>query len=236
MNKKKLFFMAGGIFIAVALAAMLLFVFSGNDNEQSEAASIKLDGAWKVVAYIQSGITSIPEQEYFVFTEETAKAYQNDKSNPYATSTYTFTAATSPNWELNLPDISRKYTVSVITDHYIRLYESSSVYLELIRYTNENLDDLVFSEDVVMGKWDVVYRNTSEVIADEKLNFHDGILDDYRNGSTDPVARVPYYWDESGNICVDALGTKMQCYPLSEEVIIFVEAGTGYVWELHAAK
>lgn len=236
MKKKNLLFIAGGIFIAVALTAMLLFVFSGDDNEVPEAVSIKLDGAWKVVAYIQAGATSIPDQEYFVFTGETANAYRNDKSTPYATSTYTFTAATYPNWELNLSDISRKYTVSVITDNYIRLYESSSVYLELIRYANEDLSDLVFAEDVVVGKWDVAYRNTSEVITDEKLHFHDGILDDYRNANIEPVASVPYYWDEDGYICVDALGAKMQCYPRSEDVIIFVEAGTGYVWELHTAK
>lgn len=236
MKKKNLVFIAGGIFIAVALTAMLLFVFSGDDNEATEAVSIKLDGAWKVVAYIQAGTTSIPEQEYFVFSGETANAYRNDKSTPYATSTYTFTAVTYPNWELNLSDISRKYTVSLITDNYIRLYESSSVYLELIRYANEDLSDLVFAEDVVVGKWDVAYRNTSEVIADEKLHFHDGILDDYRNASIEPVASVPYYWDEDGYICVDALGAKMQCYPRSEDVIIFVEAGTGYVWELHTAK
>lgn len=236
MKKKNLLFIAGGIFIAVALAAMLLFVFSGDENGESEAVSIKLDGAWKVVAYIQAGTTNIPEQEYFVFSGDTANAYRNDKANPYATSTYTFTAGTYPNWELNLPDISRKYTVSVVTDNYIRLYENSSVYMELIRYANNDLSDLDFTEDVVVGKWNVVYRNTSEVIADEILNFNDGILDDYRNGGSEPVASVPYYWDENGYICVDALNAKMRCYPLSDEVIIFVEAGTGYVWELHASE
>ena len=236
MKKNNLLFVVGGIFIAIALIAMLLFVFSGDDNGEPEAVSIKLDGAWKVVAYIQTGTTNIPEQEYFVFFGDTANAYRNDKANPYATSTYTFTAATYPNWELNLPDISRKYTVSVVTDNYIRLYENSSVYMELIRYANNDLSDLDFTEDVVVGKWNVVYRNTSEVIADEILNFNDGFLDDYRNGGSEPVASVPYYWDENGYICVDALNAKMLCYPLSNEVIIFVEAVTGYVWELHAYK
>lgn len=236
MKKKNLLYIAGGILIAVALTVMLLFVFSGDDNGQPEAISIKLDGAWKVVAYIQAGTTNIPEQEYFVFSGDTANAYRNDKANPYATSAYTFTPATYPNWELNLSDISRKYTVSVITDHYIRLYESSSVYLELIRYANNDLSDLDFSDAVIIGDWDVFYRNTSETIVDEKLSFKEGTLDDYRNGSTEPVASVPYYWDENGYICVDALDAKMRCYPLSEEVILLVEADTGYVWELHAAK
>ena len=236
MKKKNLLFVVGGVFVVIVLIAMLLFVFSGDDNEELEAVTIKLDGAWKVVAYIQADTTNVLDQEYFVFTDETANAYRNDKSTPYATSAYTFTTATYPNWELNLPDISRKYTVSVITDNYIRLYESSSVYMELIRFANKDLSDLDFTEDVVVGKWDVAYRNTSEVIADEKLNFSDGTLDDYRNGSTEPIASVPYYWDENGYICVDALGAKMQCYPLSKDILIFVEADTGYVWELHTAK
>lgn len=236
MKKKKLLFIVGGIFIAVTLAAMLLFVFSSDNNVAPETVSIKLDGAWKVVAYIQAGTVNIPEDEYVAFSGGIANAYRNDNVNPYATSAYTFTEATYPNWELNLSDISRKYTVSVITDNYIRLYESSSIYLELIRYANEDLNDLAFAEDVVVGKWEVVYRNTSEVITDEKLDFHDGILDDYRNGSAEPVVSVPYYWNEDGCICVDALDAKMRCYPLSDDVIIFVEAKMGYVWELHAAK
>ena len=236
MKKRNLLFMAGGVFIVVALAAMLLFVFSGDKTAEPEAAAVKLDGAWKVAAYIQAGTTHQPEREYFVFSGETAGAYRNGESQPYAESAYTFSAAAYPNWELNLPDISRKYTVSVVTDNYIRLYENNSTYMELIRYANDDLRDLTFTEDVVLGKWDVVYRNTSEVIADEKLSFREGVLDDYRNGSAEPVASAPYYWDEAGHICVDAMGARMQCYPLSEEVLLLVEAGTGYVWELHAAK
>ena len=236
MKKKNLLFVVGGIFVVAALAAMLFFVLSGKDSAEPAGETVKLDGAWKVAAYVQSGTTNFPEQEYFVFANETAKAFREGKSDPYAVSAYTFTAAAYPNWELNLPDISRKYTVSVITDNYIRFYESNSVYMDLIRYANQDLSDLTFTQDVILGKWDVAYRNTAEVIADEKLKFENGTLEDYRNGGAEPAASVPYYWDENGCLCVDAMNMKMQCYPLAEDVVMLVEVATGYVWELHTSK
>ncbi len=236
MKRKNLLLVAGGIFLVVALVAMLLFVFSGDRTTGgSDTAMIELDGTWKVVANVQAGTSSLPDREYFVFTNDSAAAYRSGESQPYAESSYELTTASYPNLNLSFPDISRKYTVSVVTDNYIRLYESSSVYMELIRYANDDLSDLDFSEDVVLGSWDVIYRNTAEVI-EEKIHFDAGILNDYRNGGSEPVASVPYYWNENGCICVDALGVEMLCYPLSGDVLFFVEIGTGYVWELHAAK
>lgn len=237
MKRKKLLFTVGGIFTVVALATMLLFVFSGDEiTNTPNTVTIDLDGTWKVAAYFQAGSTNLPDREYFVFTDDSATAYRSGESQPYATSSYELTAEFYPNLELSFPDISRKYAVSVVTDNYIRLYESSSVYMELIRYANDDLSDLNFSEDVVVGSWNVVYRNTAEVISEEKIYFEDGILNDYRNGSSDPVASVPYYWNEKGCLCVDDLGAEMLCYPLSKDVIFFVEISTGYVWELHSAK
>lgn len=237
MKRKKLLFTLGGIFTAVTLAAMLLFVLSGDKiTDAPNTVTLDLDGTWKVAAYIQAGSSNLPDREYFVFMDDSASAYRSGESQPYATSSYELTASSYPNLELNFPDISRKYTVSIVTDNYIRLYESSSVYMELIRYANDDLSDLNFGEDVVVGSWNVVYRNTAEVITEEKIHFENSILNDYRNGGSDPVASVPYYWNENGYLCVDALGAEMLCYPLSEDVIFFVEVSTGYVWELHSAK
>lgn len=237
MKRKNLLWIAGGIFLAIAVVVMLVFVFSGDNTPQNpDKEMIKLDGTWKVAAYIQGSTYTLPEKEYFSFANDRACAYRGDTTTPFAESAYTLTASTYPNLELNLSDIGRKYTVSVITDNYIRFYESSTVYTDLIRYANADLSDLTFTQDVVLGTWDVAYRNTAEVITQEKIQFADGILTDYRNGASEPAASVPYYWNEKGELCVDALKVQMLCYPLSEDVLFFIEVSTGCVWELHAAK
>lgn len=235
MKKKNILFVLGCIFIFIMIGVMLIFVFSGdNGDENNDSTILNVDGNWMVAAYIQDGNVTLPNSEFFVFSNNMANAYRGGDTEPYATSSFSLTASSNyPNMEMTLSDISRKYTVSAITDNYIRLYESSSVYMELIRYANDDLSIVDVNEDVLIGTWNVVYRNTAEVIAEEKLQFSDSILNDYRNGAAEPVASVEYYWNDAGYICVDALGVEMSCFPLNEDILFFVENGTGYVWELH---
>lgn len=235
MDKKKLLIILAAVFVVVVLAVMLVFALTGNDSGNGDE-TFDLTGTWKVASYTQAGAVTLPDREYFVFSDNTAKAYKEGQAEPYATSSFTLTPGTYPSWDLKLPDISRNYSVTVVTDNYIRLYESKTVYMDLIRYANEDRSDLSYTQDVVAGNWNVAYRNTAETIVDEKLTFEDGTLHDYRKGAEKPVASVPYYWNEEGHICVDALGAQMSCYPYSEDVLFFVEVGTGYIWEIHRAK
>ena len=61
-------------------------------------------------------------------------------------------------------------------------------------------------------------------------------MNNKKNSAAEPVAIVPYYWNEQGHLCVDALNAEMVCYQLSEDILFLVEVATGYVWELHAVK
>lgn len=226
--KKKIFVGIGSVFVVVVLAAMILFATSGGESAAAEPALMNLDGTWKVVSSVQGGAVTLPEEEYLVFAEGKVEAYRDGES--IAVSGYELSASNYPNLSLQMPDISREYVVEVHTDHAIRLYENRTSYMELILWEEEEF--VHKAETAVIGRWKVAYRNTAEPIAEEEIAFTGDVLSDYRNGETEPAARATYYWNESGNLCVDALGVEMRCYPQSD-VLYFVEVATGYVWELH---
>lgn len=235
MKSRKVILIIAGVFVVLALGVMLLFVFSGSDPE-TEEVSFAMEGTWKVAAYAAGGSVTLPEEEYFVFTGDSASAYRNGESEPYVTSSYEQIGYSAyADMELNLPELSRNYVVSICTDNYLCLREGESVFTQLIRCADDEMTTVSFEEDIVEGHWVVAYRNTTEVM-EEEITFENGMLYDYRNGSAEPVATVPYYWNEAGHICVDALGVEMVCYPMTEDIIFFVEVATGYVWELNAAE
>ena len=131
MKKKTAMIVAASVFVLVAIAALLIFVFSG--DPKADMKTVELNGTWKVAAYFSNGTHTLPESEYITFTDDCATAYKDGAT--IATGTYSFADGT--NLELN--DISRKYKVERRTDNYIRLYESTHVYMELIRYPNDDL-------------------------------------------------------------------------------------------------
>lgn len=236
MKRNTLMLILGGVIVAIALGCMLLFVLSGNDGGEPAAKTIDLEGTWKIASCCQAGMVTLPESEYYVFSGTTASAYRNGESTPYVTSSFELSATSAyADLEMKLPDLSRSYEVSILSDNCIRMYENSDVYMELIRCSSDDRSEISFSEDIVIGNWDVVYRNTTDPIVDEKVTLENGMLHDYRNGSTEPFASAPYYWNESGYLCVDALNAELRCIPMSEDLIFFVEVRTGNVWELKAA-
>lgn len=238
MKGKNILFIVGGIFVVAALAVMLVFVLSGNQEDLPDA-NYDFTGVWKIVADVEAGNVKLPEQEYIVFTEDSASFYRNGVEQPSDVSAYTAKISNSSphtDYKITFSDIAMEYEVAASTENYIRLCQSSTVYLELVRYANADMSDVVLEQEMVVGSWDVAYRNTGDKVFEETICLEDGTLTDYRNGAAEPVATVPYYWNEQGHLCVDALNVEMVCYQLSEDILFFVEVATGYVWELHAVK
>lgn len=235
MKRKNCSIVIGAVLASAVLVCMILFVFAGDNSDAGDTTVIPdLTGTWKVAAYVQSGSTVLPEKEFFVFSETKADAFRDNTQKAYASSSFTIENETTyGEYELNFPDIGRKYHMTAVTDNYVRLYESRSVYMELIRYANNDMSDNIISRDIVEDQWIVKYRNAGEDLWEEKLLFVDGILHDYRNGNADPVASVPYYWNDEGHICVDALSAEMVFCPLSENIIMLIEVDTGDIWEIH---
>lgn len=223
--KKKPIIIAFSVFVAVAIVALVTFVFS--DNPIDEVKILDLNGTWKVAAYFSNGTPMLCENEFMTFDENRASAYRDGLT--IATSKYTLTGGTN----LELSDLSRKYTVERRTDNYIRLYESKNVYMELIRYPNGELNEAPVDTSKLYDRWNVAYRNTDNPVADEVIAFSENIIEDYRDGSTEPIAVSHYSWPAEGCLFADKWGIEFELIQPSNDIIFFVETHSGLIWELH---
>ena len=225
MKKKSIIIIASSVFVFVAIAALLFFVLSGNPNDDMK--TIELNGTWKVASYFSNGSPTLPENEYMIFTDDVAIAHRNGVA--IATSTYSLTNGTS----LELSDIARQYTVERRTDNYIRLYESTNVYMELVRYPNDDLSVPSIDTEKLYDRWNVAYRNTDTPIANEILAFTENEIADYRGGSAEPVAVSSYIWTKTDCLFAEKWGIEFQMIQFSDNVVFFVETQSGLVWELN---
>lgn len=230
--KKNLFYIIGAVIAVVAVAAMLVFVFSGEQAE-AQPIDVDLDGTWKVVSYVQYGTGTQIDDEFVVIENGIISNYRSGEAEPYATSAYTLSLSeVYGNLDVTLTDLDTVLVMYMPTDNYICLYDEQDVYKALVRHGNADMSPVEFDPAILDGMWDVVFRHVNEEFTDEKLEFTDGTLAAYRNGAEEPVATVPYVWTEEGYLEIEALGKTMRCLKRDENNIYFVELPTGYVWEL----
>ena len=229
MNKKVLFSICAVVIVA-AIAVMLIFALGGGDDADVQ---VNIEGTWKVVAYTNGSNTTLIDDEFMVFTEDTAKDFRGDADEPYSTSSYSI----EKNTNVLLPERSMEYMLEKRTDNYIRLCEREGVYMDLIRYPRSDMGELSFDTESINGRWDIVFRYADNY-AGEYLVFEGDSVSDYRAGSSEPSATAEYSWQSDNCFVVDAWGKKMMVYQVSESEIILVEheTETGYVWELRKGK
>lgn len=222
--KKTIVLTVSGVAAIAAIAAMLVFVLTGKDDLKAELPN--LIGTWKVVVGVNAGKAALVDNDYMVFSEKSVSAYR--EGSVYVESGYTLDETLT----LDLKDISRKYTLNKFTDNYIVLYESKDVYMELIRYANADMSECVIDSSLITDRWDVAFRKSDVVIADEYLVFDNGIMTDYRNGSLNPVMELEYLWD-GNRLSVKRLGKEWVLCPIADNVIALIESDTCSIWELH---
>ena len=226
--KKNMIYILCGVLIVAALAAMLIFVFSGDNSP--EQPTVDLKGTWKVVAYVQNETVSIVDKEFMVFDDTSVNDYRDQADTPFATSQYSLDEALL----LKLPDINRQYKVVKHTDNYICLYENETTYLELIRFASVDMSPAAPDPSVIEGKWEIKYRNTSTPYAGDTLLFENGTLSHYKSGSTTPAATSSYEWTEEGQLNIVLWSKNMKVYQMADGNIVMFELATdtGFVWEL----
>ena len=226
--KKKAIIIVASAFVAVAVAALVIFVLLGNPKDAVK--EISLEGNWKIAAYFSNGTPTLPAKEYIAFTSTEATAYKDGAV--IATSPYTFENGTA----LNLPNMSRSYTVERRTDNYIRLYQSPTVYLELIRYPDNEFGDNTADKTKLPGKWNVVFRNADNPAASEVIEFTENELKDYQNGASEPSIATPYFWSADDCLTAEKMNIEFRLIQLSESKIFFIETKSGLIWELERAE
>lgn len=223
MKKKSIIISIVSAFLLAAIVSLLIFVFVGKPSESMK--TINLNGTWKIAAYFSNGVPSLPENEYMIFTNDSATAHRNGTT--VATSKYLITGGTS----LELLDISRQYTIDRRTDNYIRLYENASVYMELIRYPNDDLSESHVNAEKLYDNWKVSYRNTDTPM-EEILVFTETKIEDYRNGSSEPAAISEYTWTTKNCLLAEKWGIEFKLIQFSDNTIFFIETQSGLIWEL----
>lgn len=230
--KKKVLFISCAAIVLVAIAGMLIFVLSGNNEESypDNKEPVDIVGTWDVAAVMQNEVPTFVDNEFMIFNADEASSFKNGEDKPFASSSYSISADNT----LNLPDIGRKYTIDNKNKDYIRLYESAEKYMILIRYPNSDMSEVEVEPETIVGKWRVEYRSGDPV--DEVLEFSTDTLNDYRNGSKDPVSTSPYSWKDNSSIFADKWNKEFEYHRLSNTRIAFIEEDTGFVWVLEKTE
>ena len=231
MKKKKNLLIAGiAAALVVVVAVVLVIVFSGGRTPQE--SDQPLSNTWKVVKEVKGDAVKYPTNGFFVFTEDKATEYRDGEASAYVVSDYTYTPKEGAPGVLEMPAFSQIYAVEVFTSNYIRLYENDTDYKELIRYGNADRAVLNASEDSISGRWDVFFRGSGVNCREEWIVFATSLMMHNLDNNDASIADA-FYWDANGCVCVDAINLKLKCYPLTDEIVMFVDVNTDTVWELH---
>ena len=227
MKKKSVIISVCAIAVIIAFAFAISFVFSDNGKtpEDNVGNSISIEGTWIVVANYTNDIPVFVENQFMNFNENEASMYKDNSDTPFAKSVYEITASN----QLILSDISHEYKVAPKTDNCVRLYDTATTYMLLVRNsTPENKTSLV-TESFLQGKWNVVLKGES-LNNGEVLSFENNHLEYFKNSDDKPFAASDLIVKDNF-ISIDSLGLKMRCFINDENNIIFVEE-SGVVWEL----
>jgi len=228
MNKKTLILTICAILVVIALAVSLIFIFSGDTENPDQTGGDKafsLTGTWLVVANYVNDSPVFTDGQFMIFTDTNAAMYKDATGDAFAQSSYTVNEVN----QLILSDISREYKIDKKTDNCIRLYDTATTYMLLVRNSKSEREVEVPTVNSLAGKWNVTLkgdvRNNGEV-----LEFEGSTLKYYRNAASAPAA-TPEYTLQGSKLNVSAMGLNMRCYIVNANTIICVEDG-GIVWEL----
>ena len=219
--KKKLPLILGAVAVVLALVAMIAFVAGGDYNDEPV---MDLSGSWKIVMDCAEGAPAIPADNIVVFDAEQATIYRD--GTEFAASSYNLGAV-----RLELPEMSREYDFTKVSDHLIKLVMTEKNYMYLYRLSGDELEAIDTAQ--ITGKWDVLCHGGTAAY-DEYMLFENGMFADYQGSGSEPAAQAAYTW-ESNVLNVADLGMQMEVVAQTPDRIIMVQLGAGYVWELQKA-
>ena len=230
MKKRSVFLIVGSILVVAAIAASLIFVFSGNDENGGDitdppAKELRLNGTWLVVANYVNDAPVFIDNQFMIFTDTEAAMYKDTTGEAYAKSSYTVDDAN----QLILSDLSRQYKIAQKSDNCIRLYDGTDTYMLLIRNSSADRKAEAVDAALLAGKWNISMKG-EDLNNGEALEFENATLKYYKAGSATPAATADFTI-ESNLLTAASLNMKMRCYKVSDFCVILLEE-TGIVWEL----
>ena len=230
MKKRSIFLIVGTILVIAAIAASLIFIFSGNDENggditQPPAQELSLKGTWHLVANFVKDVPAPVENQFVIFSDHQVSMFKDATGEAYAQSAYTLNDAN----QLILSDISKEYKLSKKSDNCIRLYDGTDTYMLLVRNCTDARENVPVTTETLAGRWNVIMKG-DELNNGEVLEFAGNTLNYYKPGNATPAATVEFTLENS-ILNASAMGLKMRCYKVSDNTVIFVQ-DTGVVWEL----
>lgn len=227
MKKKSVIISVGAIVVIIAFALAISFVFSDNGKtpEDNVENSFNIEGTWVVVANYTNDIPVFVENQFMNFNKNEASMYKDTSDTPFAKSVYEINDSN----QLILSDISREYKVAPKTDNCVRLYDTATTYMLLVRNSTQENKTSPVTESFLQGKWNVVLKAES-LNNGEVMSFENNHLEYFKNSGDKPFSASDFIIKDD-IISIDSLGLNMRCFKNDENNIIFVEE-SGVVWEL----
>lgn len=218
--KKKGLIIAGGIFIIAVMVAVIYFIITGGSGS-NQTSTVKLDGTWCVYQYAENKI----DNEFMVFNNGSISDYRDGNEDPYITSSYTY-----ENGKLIMPEISKEFTVRVVSDNNIILVEPDTREWKMIKVSNGDRDNKALTAADLVGEYDVIMV-AGEKRTNEVMTFTDSNLTDTRDGAKYISCN---YEIVSGHLLKAADISKEFYIYRNGSVLMLIEKDEGYVWELIA--
>lgn len=218
--KKKGLIIAGGIFIIAVMVAVICFIITGGSGS-NPTSTVKLDGTWHVYQYGENKI----DNEYMVFNNGSISDYRDGNEDPYITSSYTY-----ENGKLIMPEISKEFTVRVVSDNNIILVEPDTREWKMIKVSDGDRDYKALTPADLVGEYDVVMV-AGEKRTNEVMTFTDSNLTDTRDGAKYISCN---YEIVSGHLLKAPDISKEFYIYKNGSVLMLIEKDEGYVWELIA--
>ena len=224
MKKNVLLYVIGGVFIVLAIAALIVFIL-GTQNLGTEP--FKLEGTWKVAARYKQAV----DDEYMVFTEGTVTDYRNGKeafSGEFAW--------INNDTSISIPSLDKEFYIHKKTDNIIVLVEPGDTDTTYRRWELIRIDEYPAQRADIVGEW-TVNVHSDGIVEGEQIIFTDTTLELYREGSLS--ASSAYNWNTETGFYVDLLESQCEAYRCGNKLMLLeyhTDAETGVrtvsFWEL----
>ena len=218
--KKKGVIIAGGILIIAVLVAVFCFIITSN-NVIFQTPTVELDGTWYVYQYAENK----KNNEIMVFINGSVSDYRDGNEDPYITSSYTY-----ENGKLIMSEISKEFSVRVVSDNNIILVEPDTREWKMIKISNGDRDFKDLTTSDLSGEYDVVMV-ANEKRLNEVMTFTDSNLTDTRDGAKYISCN---YEIVSGHLLIAKEISKEFYIYKNGSILLLIEKDAGYVWELKA--
>ena len=226
MKKNVLLYIIGGVFIALAIAALIIFIVSTNGMGTEP---FKLEGTWKVAARYKQPI----DDEYMVFGENTVADYREGKEAFSEEFEWT-----DNDTHITIPALDKKFFIHKKTDNIIVLVEPGDTDTSYLRWELIRIDEYPPARADIKGEWTVNVHSDGPVEG-EQLIFTDTTLELYREGKLS--ASSAYNWNTENGFYVDLLKAQIEAYRCGNKLMLIeyhTDADTGVrtasFWELTA--